>query len=136
MPTSQSAVAATIVEHRGLLLVELRLRRSTPKKVLTELDRGFRGAGHLVLNTQFNLGVSPEALKLLKSVRKGPRALGEISWFSDPENYDCFGWLGAACQVLRPERLSASSLWAIGAHQVIANTVSAEVQQAFMAHAQ
>ena len=81
--------------------------------------------GCVVMNTAENLGVSPEALSLLKQIPRGRDSLGDVDWFSSVRG-DCFSWLGGTKRIVDPSHAEGSRDYAIRSYVEISNNPPAE----------
>lgn len=50
--------------------------------------------GCIIANTKTNLGISPEALMLLKQIKQSCDDIGDVMWWKDLNEKCYFGWLG------------------------------------------
>lgn len=50
--------------------------------------------GCVLLRTNRHLGISQEAIDLLKELKPGPDSIGDVDWFKSNEDGYCFSWLG------------------------------------------
>lgn len=113
---------ARITAYKGQLVLELLAAQSIPNEVATSLDSP-GNLGQVIMNTAQNLGVSAEALALMKGLKRGHDDLGDIDWFTSQGAGDCFGWLGGPYAIKNPQQVETSSSWKMGAHVVIDNVV-------------
>lgn len=113
---------AKVMAHRGFLVCELVATRSISDEVSTNLDQpGF--AGHVIHDTRLHLGVSPEALRLLKDIKRGTQKTSEVDWFLDNNGRPAFAWSGARYLIRHQSLLEGSLRFEVGAHKVISNEV-------------
>ena len=120
---------AKITAHKGFLVVELLAKRSIAGQVTTNLDKP-ACAGTTIHDTKNNLGVSPEALELLKSLKRAKHSIGELDWSRDLHGSPCFGWIGDAKKLFNAKTTEVSKSWRIWEHIPISNDVPSEVKQA------
>ncbi len=113
---------ARVTTYKGLLVLELLATQSIQNEVSTSLDRP-GNIGQVIMNTAKHLGVSPEALTILKTLPKGQDSLGDIDWFQSDAQGECFGWLGGPYAIKDPARVETSAAWKVGEHVVIENDV-------------
>lgn len=113
---------ATVVAYKGRLVIELKARKSIPGEVTTSLDHKHLDC-QIVTNTAKHLGVSKEALELLKSVRRGNGAAGELDWSQTQQGHAAFGWKGGRCAIITPEFCEASSQFKVRGFVTIPNEV-------------
>jgi hypothetical protein len=79
-----------VTAHRGYLIIEaVDLTFRHPNWVPENDNR----IGCKVLNSAKFVGISAEALNLLKKVKKGWDDIGDLMWWQAGEDW-CFGWLG------------------------------------------
>jgi hypothetical protein len=100
-------VHAEVTAYRGRIIVELKARKPIPGEVI--LGGNSQMGVHIIKDTAHNLGVSHEALELLKKVRRSPDANGELDWSRDADGKACFGWRGGDCLIVSPETCFGSS---------------------------
>lgn len=68
--------------------------------------------GCVLLDTKKNLGVSEEALALLRTIRRSDDAIGDVDWFATdvpgkgPAH--AFGWLGGPRKIVDPTIVTGS----------------------------
>lgn len=111
---------ARITAHKGILVVELVPDRANGEGTSTHKLRNLATVIH---DTGRHLGVSEEALSLLKLVQRGLDRLGEFAWFSSDDGKDHFAWMGGPKRLVNPTSVAAARDYAILAHQVIPNHV-------------
>lgn len=109
---------ATVTEYKGILVLELKATASSAE-VATSLDRP-GNIGQVIMNTRKNLGVSAEAIDLLKTVRVGHDSIGDVDWFQSSAD-DTFGWLGGPFSIKNPANCEAARNFKVLSHVVIAN---------------
>jgi hypothetical protein len=124
---------AEITAYKGRIVIELKAKKSIPGEVLTSLDTP-RLAGQVVNDTARNLGVSKEALDLLKSVRKGDCAAGDVDWARTEEGKAVFGWKGGRCAIFSPETCESSRRFKVGGYVTIPNNVPEGARQQLDKH--
>lgn len=99
---------AEVTAYRGRIIVELKAKNAIPGEVI--LARGNAHTGiHIIKDTARHLGVSHEALELLKRVRRSQSAAGDLDWSRDADGLACFGWCGGDCLIVSPETCLGSS---------------------------
>lgn len=85
--------------------------------------------GCLLFNTKKNLGISKEAMNLLKEIKRGGDDLGDLTIFKSKSRGSCFGWLGQPKKLVNTENgeceLSRDSLRDIE-HVTIENKIPLE----------
>ncbi len=63
--------------------------------------------GCVIGDTKINLGVSEEALALMKTIKRGHDAIGDIDWWGcDDETY-AFSWWGPIYRIINPATAEA-----------------------------
>lgn len=120
---------AHITTYKGRLIFQLLTRKSIKHEVITNLDNP-QSIGHVIINTKKNLGISKEALTLLKTLHKGTKHVGHLDWSKSHQGLDSFVWIGKANDIRSPEELEASKTYKIMSHIVIENCVPQEAMQA------
>ncbi len=111
---------ARITAYKGTLVVEA-----------VELDfvhpmwtpAGGDKIGCLVGDTATFLGVSPEALLLLQSIKPGRDAIGDVMWFNANSGLSYFGWLGSNLMLLDPVVVEGDRNYVIRTYVSIPNEV-------------
>ena len=112
---------AKITAYKGMLVCELVADKSIDDEVVTTLDNPST-FGQVIMNTEKNLGVSKEALELMKTVKIGHDDLGDIDWFSSVKG-DTFGWIGGPYNIVNPANAETARGFKILAHILIENEV-------------
>jgi hypothetical protein len=112
---------ARVTAYRGHLVIELLAECSIPNEVVTLLDTP-GNLGTVICDTARNLGISAEALSLLRTLRPGSDGLGEIDWFASGDTHT-FGWMGSVKSIMDPAKVAPSRDWKIGPHLVVMNDV-------------
>jgi hypothetical protein len=64
--------------------------------------------GCVLLDTKRQLGVSEEALSLMRRIPRNRDSFGDISWWACDDGTHAFSWLGAIHKVLDPLNIEAS----------------------------
>ncbi|CAG2150516.1 hypothetical protein LMG31506_04210 [Cupriavidus yeoncheonensis] len=113
---------ARITAHKGILVVELVQNQVTEDGGRSGLDK-LRNLGTIVHDTRRYLGVSDEALGLLKIVKRGLDRIGDFAWFRSDDGMDHFAWLGGPKRLVDPKEVATARSYEILAHQVIPNEV-------------
>ncbi len=113
---------ARITAHKGILVVELVRNQVTADAGRSSLDK-LRNLGTIVHDTRRYLGVSDEALALLKVVKRGLDRIGDFAWFRSDDGMDHFAWLGGPKRLVDPKEVATARSYEILAHQVIPNDV-------------
>lgn len=60
--------------------------------------------GCVLIDTEFLLGISKEAIKEMKRVDRGYDALGDITMWTTTDGKDCFGWIGGLKRMVDVQR--------------------------------
>ena len=110
---------AKITEYKGHLVCELVADASIEDEVVTSIDTP-GVIGQVIMNTEKNLGVSAEALKLMAEVKIGHDDLGDIDWFESVKG-DTFGWLGGPYSIKLPGDIETARDFKTLKHVVIPN---------------
>ena len=122
---------ARITAHRGILVVELLPDQENGEA--TSANK-LRNLATVIHDTGRHLGVSEEALALLKMVKRGLDAIGDFAWFSSDDGRDHFAWLGGPKRLVNPAAVAAARSYAILAHRVIPNEVPEGARKAIEAN--
>lgn len=114
---------AEVTAYQGRIVVELKTRKPVPGELILTRGKAEQGI-HIIKDTARHLGVSCEALALLKRVRrtKGGSA-GDLDWSRDLEGMANFGWRGADCLIVSPETCLGSSHFGVRSYVEIPNRV-------------
>jgi hypothetical protein len=123
---------ARITAHKGILVVEL-VQNQAADGVRSNLDK-LRNLGTIIHDTRRYLGVSEEALALLKVVKRGLDRIGDFSWFRSDDGMDHFAWLGGPKRLVDPKEVATARSYEILAHQRIPNEVPAGARAAIEAN--
>lgn len=94
-------IHAAVTAYKGILAIKLLTDHSIEGQVTTSLDTP-NTFGQVIHNTQEHLGVSAEALVLLKAIKKGTGSLGKIMWFNTTDGKQSFGWIGQGACLIDP----------------------------------
>ena len=113
---------AKITAYKGIIVCELIATASVDGQVTTSLDNP-GCLGQVIHDTATNLGVSAEALELLRGLPRGHDDLGDIDWFRTNDGKASFGWLGGPYAIKDPKACETSSSYEVLAHVVIPNEV-------------
>lgn len=115
---------AHVTAYKNLLVIELLATASIPNEVTTSLDNP-SCIGQVIHDTAKNLGVSAEALELLKQVKRSNDDMGDVDWFSTSDGKASFGWLGGRYAIKSPTEIDGSSSYGIFDFVTIPNDVPA-----------
>jgi hypothetical protein len=121
-------IHARVTTYKGKIICELVTQKSIKNEILTSIDHGMK-LGQVVFNTSKHLGISKEALSILKLLKPGKQALGTLSWFSH-NGTNHFGWLGEPYSIFETSGLEISKEYQILAHQEIINDVPPAARKA------
>jgi hypothetical protein len=124
---------AHITAHKGILVVELVQNQAMEGRARSNLDK-LRSLGTIVHDTRQYLGVSAEALALLKVVKRGLDRIGDFAWFRSDDGVDHFAWLGGPKRLVDPREVATARSYEILAHQVIPNEVPGGARAAIEAN--
>jgi hypothetical protein len=69
--------------------------------------------GCVLNDTAKNLGVSPEAIELLKTIPAGTDGIGEVMWFETESHGFAFGWLGPPSRLVDPSDAEGDRCFAV-----------------------
>lgn len=85
--------------------------------------------GCVVGDTRRRLGVSKEALDLMREVKLGRDSLGDIDWWRCDDGTYAFSWWGAICRIIRPRSDEGARTFKVhpGEYVEIPNDVPAEI---------
>jgi len=123
-------IHARITAYKDIIVCELVAEASIPNEVVTTIDTP-GNIGQVIMNTKEHLGVSKEALELLKTVKKGHDSLGDVDWFSTMNGAaHAFGWIGGPYAIKDPKTCEASRQYVIGEFVEIPNDVPEGAKQA------
>ena len=56
--------------------------------------------GCVLINTKGKLGISQEALELLRKIKRGRDSLGDLDCFKTADNRWCFSWIGGLARFI------------------------------------
>lgn len=113
---------AEITAYRGRLIITLLTDHSVPNEVLSSQDNP-RFPGHVIYNTGRNLGISKEALRLLRTLPASSGEPSDINWFEIDEGKPMFFWRGGRYAIFSPEYCVAATEFKIRKHILIPNRV-------------
>jgi len=92
---------ARITAYLGVLVCET-LATASNKDCSLSIDNPNR-IGQVFMNTKETLGVSEEAIELLKKIPIGRDSIGDVDWFESSAQGDVFGWLGGPKTIKGPD---------------------------------
>lgn len=112
-----TTVHANVTAYKGRLVMELLAKISIEGAVATSLDTP-GNMGQVIMNTKEHLGVSKEALELLKTVKPGRDSMGDIDWFATSDGNHAFSWLGGPYNIAKPSDIEGSRSYVVPDHFV------------------
>lgn len=68
---------------------------------------GLGKIGCVLINTRDHLGISMEALELLRGLKRSNDSLGDVDWFLSDKGW-CFSWLGGPNSIKHVDRCESS----------------------------
>lgn len=119
---------AEITAYRGRLIITLLANRSIPGAVITSQDNP-RFPGQLICDTARHLGISKEALRLLRTLPVGSDEAGDLNWFRTDKGKPMFFWRGGRYAVFSPEYCCTAKDFNIREHVCIPNRVPAGARE-------
>ena len=103
---------ASVQEYRGWLVITGHDGEADPNWT----PRDETKIGCLVHDTDQRLGISPEALELLKTVEVSADAIGDVTWWAS-SGISHFGWVGDRYRIADPDSITANREFQIRGHQ-------------------
>lgn len=107
-----------VTAYKGCLAIE-----TLPPfdKTDTFIPAGQGNFGCVLMGTTSRLGVSKEALALLKTVKKSRDSLGDVMWWklAPPSEGYCFGWIGGVLAIQDPTQIEGDRDFAVHAGQYV-----------------
>ncbi|WP_151633674.1 hypothetical protein [Noviherbaspirillum aerium] len=113
---------AEITAYRGRIIITLLADRSIPGQVITSQDNP-RFPGHVIHNTGHYLGVSKEALRLLRAVPASSDETSDLNWFHTDDGKPMFFWRGGRYAIFSPDYCFVAKEFKIRDHVCIPNRV-------------
>lgn len=93
-------IQVRVMAYKKYIIIQTVDPRETPGfKPINE-----QRVGNVVLDTKNCLGMSMQAWKLMKTIRKGWDDIGDVMAFIPDSGSHCFGWLGGFNKILHTER--------------------------------
>jgi hypothetical protein len=112
---------ATVTAYKGIIVLQL-LATASNEEVTTTLDNP--GVfGQVICNSATNVGISEEAIKLLKTIRPGGDSIGDVDWFRSDAKGDVFAWIGGPWAMINPETAEAARGYAVRSYATVPNDV-------------
>ena len=94
-------VKAKVVAYKGYLIIEC-LADKSEKDICTLSIDNPNCIGQVIHNTKDHLGISEQAVKLLKQVKRSNDDLGEIDYWKCDDDTWHFSWLGGTKRIVNP----------------------------------
>jgi len=99
-----------VTAHKGIIVIETK----DPAADNDFIPAGGSRIGCVLINTKDRLGISGEALELLKKIPRSGDDIGEVDTFTSNKRGDVFTWLGPVCRLVDPVGASGSQTYDIG----------------------
>lgn len=113
---SEGASMIRVLAYKNILVID------TPEKYWggTEffIPNGGSNIGCLVMDTKKHLGVSKEAMTLLRKIKKSGDDIGDVMWWEN-EGSCTFGWLGPAIRLVNPDVCEGDNDYAVREGQYV-----------------
>lgn len=97
---------AKVTAYKGRILCQL-LATASNDNVASSIDRP-GNMGQVIMDTEKYLGVSDEAIELLKTVKNGRDAIGDVDWFKSSDGKMNFAWFGPVNRIINPDDAEAA----------------------------
>ncbi len=122
-------IKVRITTYKGALVVDT----ESPEEGDGFLPNTKGRLGCLLFKTKGRLGISEEAVALLRTVRVGRDAIGDLMWFGDAKHGLTFGWIGEPRYILWPDACCGDRDYRVWERQYvpIPNDVPEAVRAAF-----
>jgi len=88
------------------------------------------------MDTKARLGVSDEAMALLKTIKRGRDSIGDVDWWACDDKSFAFGWLGPHLRLVDPKQSQTSRQYKVGPYVTIPNEVRPDAIEAIDAPAE
>lgn len=95
-----SDLKAKVTAYKGKLVFELLAAGSIVDQVASSIDMP-GNMGQVIMNSATNMGISDDALALLKTIPAGSDAIGDVDWFHSVQGW-VFSWFGAPYAIKDP----------------------------------
>jgi hypothetical protein len=115
---------AEITAYRGRLIITLLADHSIPGEVISSQDNP-RFPGQVIYDTARYLGVSKEALRLLRTLPTCSEEASDLNWFQINDDKPMFFWRGGRYAIFSPEYCCVAKDFKIREHILIPNRVPA-----------
>lgn len=91
-----------VTAYKGLIVIEPiePEKDASAKKGWVPVGPGRFGS--VLCKTKGHLGVSKEAVNLLRQVQRGVDSIGDLSWWECDDGSHAFSWFGAAYRIIDP----------------------------------
>jgi hypothetical protein len=99
-----SDIKVQVTAHSGYIIINT----IKPDKDKNFVPNGNGRVGCVLTNTKKHLGMSNEAFKLLKTVKKSGDDIGDVMAYHSGDQ-DIFGWLGPVKRLVNPVRSESDS---------------------------
>ncbi|SNT07616.1 hypothetical protein SAMN06265795_11339 [Noviherbaspirillum humi] len=119
---------AEITAYRGRLVIALLTKRSIQGEVTTSEDSP-RFPGQIIHDTAQYLGISNEALRLLRKLKPSGEDVGDLNWFMNDKGKSVFFWRGGRYAIFSPEYCIAAKDFGIRDYITIPNKVPRGAQE-------
>lgn len=121
---SEPELLARVSAHKGVLI----FIGYGPAPRDAWVPAGGGRIGCVVLDSAKNVGISPEALELLRKIPRSHDAIGDVDWWKCDDDTCAFAWLGGYRRLINAANASGSRDYVIGPHVVIENEIPDEVK--------
>jgi len=101
---SKKNLKTRVTAYKGIIVIETK----DPSKDNDFVPAGGSKIGCVLMNAAKRLGISDEALELLKSIPKSRHDIGDVDSFTSNEHGDVFAWLGPASRLVVTTKATGS----------------------------
>lgn len=106
-------IHAKITAYKGIIVCDCIAEKSIPDECHLSIDN--TGViGQVFMDTKNNVGISLEALELIKTIPKGHDSLGDFDWFKAGDDKYALGWLGGPKRIMFPLESETSRQFTLG----------------------
>lgn len=114
---------AHVTAYKNHLVIEALATKSIKDEAHLSIDNP-TCFGQVIMNTAKNLGVSAEALELLKYLKRGRDSLGDINWFATTNGTNsAFSWIGGMQAIKDINEIETSRDYVVMGYVLIPNNV-------------